>query len=70
MSTRTSISHRAGTKAARAHLFVRERREQSAQVVIPEMVKKFDLTQSTARNWFQSFKARPMDLTPKKAARA
>jgi hypothetical protein len=58
------ISHRANSKAAKAHLFVREHRLEPAAEVIPEMKKKFKLTESSARNWWQTFKRQPMDIRP------
>lgn len=62
--TKALISHRPGTKAEKVHRFVRIHREQQAQHVIPRIVKKFAVTPGTARNWFQTFKAHPLDLTP------
>ena len=59
------ISHRAGTKAARAHEFVRINREREASEVMGEMEKRFKVTKGTARNWYQTFKKHPMDFSPR-----
>jgi hypothetical protein len=64
------ISHRPGTKAAKAHLFVREHRAEEREAVIGEMKRRYRLTEGTARNWYQSFVKSPMDFAVAGARRA
>lgn len=64
-STPKLISHRAGTKAEAAHRYVRINRKRPGVEVVKEIKTKFHLTPATARNWYQTFKKHPMDLTPR-----
>jgi predicted solute-binding protein len=65
MSAPRVVAHRASSKAAKVHLYVRENRERPRSEVVAELQKKFKLTESTARNWFQNFKTSLPDLRPR-----
>jgi hypothetical protein len=58
------ISHRATSRAAKVHLYVRANRERPRSEVVEEMKRRFKLTDSTARNWFQTYKNALPDITP------